>query len=156
VATGHEDGWRLGAGAGHRGFFDSIPRAQLQQVLQQRVRDGVLLRLIGKWLNAGEVESGQVHYPEAGTPQGGVLSPLLANVCLHEVLDTWFEREVKPRLKGQSFLVRYADDAVIVFESEDDARKVLDVLPKRFGKYGPAAASREDPIGRVSKAEVAS
>ena len=117
-------------------FFDSIPRAQLQQVLQQRVRDGVLLRLIGKWLNAGVMESGQVYYPEAGTPQGGVISPLLANVYLHEVLDTWFESDVKPRLKGRSFLVRYADDAVIVFESEDDARKVLDVLPKRFGKYG--------------------
>lgn len=117
-------------------FFDSIPRDQLQQVLQKRVRDGVLLRLIGKWLNAGVMEQGKVYHPQSGTPQGGVISPLLANVFLHEVLDSWFESEVKPRLKGRSFLVRYADDAVIVFEREDDARKVLDVLPKRFGKYG--------------------
>jgi hypothetical protein len=96
----------------------------------------VVLRLIGKWLNAGVLEDGAVTYPEAGTPQGGVISPLLANIYLHEVLDAWFEREVKPRLKGQAFLVRYADDAVIGFASEEDARRVLDVLPKRFGKYG--------------------
>lgn len=75
-------------------------------------------------------------YPEAGTPQGGVISPLLANIYLHGVLDAWFERDVKPRLKGKAFLVRYADDAVFGFANEEDARRVLGVLPKRFGKYG--------------------
>jgi RNA-directed DNA polymerase len=98
----------------------------------------VLLRLIGKWLNAGVLEDGSLSYPEAGSPQGGVISPILANVYLHEVLDVWFEQQVKPRLKGRAFLVRYADDAVIVFSEEDDARRVQDVLPKRFGKYGLA------------------
>jgi group II intron reverse transcriptase/maturase len=117
-------------------FFDSIDRTKLREVLDQRVRDGVLLRLIGKWLNAGVMEDGVVYHPKSGTPQGGVISPLLANVFLHEVLDVWFEQEVKPRLKGQAFLVRYADDAVAVFETEEDARRVLAVLPKRFEKYG--------------------
>jgi group II intron reverse transcriptase/maturase len=117
-------------------FFDSVDRAQLQELLRRRVRDGVLHRLIGKWLNAGVMEEGRVYRPEAGTPQGGVISPLLANIYLHEVLDGWFAREVKPRLRGRAHLVRYADDFVIAFEQEDVARRVMDVLPKRFGKYG--------------------
>jgi RNA-directed DNA polymerase len=117
-------------------FFDSVDRNQLQQMIRQRVRDGVLLRLIGKWLNAGVMEEGRVYRPEAGTPQGGVISPLLANIYLHEVLDRWWSEQVAPRLRGRAFLVRYADDAVMLFEREDDARRVLDVLPKRFGKYG--------------------
>jgi hypothetical protein len=74
------------------------------------VRDGVLLRLIGKWLNAGVLEGGVLSYPESGSPQGGVISPLLSNVYLHYVLDVWFEEEVKPRLRGRAFLIRYADD----------------------------------------------
>ena len=96
----------------------------------------MLLRLIGKWLNAGVMEQGRLWRPDAGTPQGGVISPLLANIYLHEVLDEWFEHEVRSRLKGRAVLVRYADDFVIVFAREEDARRVLDVLPKRFGKYG--------------------
>lgn len=87
-------------------------------------------------LNAGVLEAGQLSYPAAGTPQGGVISPLLANVYLHEVLDTWFEGMVKPRMRGRAFLFRYADDFAMVFERAEDARKVYDVLPKRFGKYG--------------------
>ena len=117
-------------------FFDSVDRAQLGRVLDQRVRDGVIRRAIGKWLRAGVMEDGRVWYPDQGTPQGGVGSPLLANVFLHEVLDTWFHQCVRPRLRGRAFLVRYADDAVLGFEYEDDARRVLAVLPKRFGKYG--------------------
>ena len=119
-----------------RKFFDTLDHGQLREIVRQRVRDGVLLRLIGKWLNAGVLEDGQLSHPEAGTPQGGVISPLLANIYLHEVLDVWFERDVRPRLKGRAALVRYADDFVLVFEREDDARRVWDVLPKRFGKYG--------------------
>ena len=117
-------------------FFDTLDHGCLQEILRRRVRDGVLLRLIGKWLHAGVLEAGAVSYPEAGSPQGGVISPLLSNVYLHEVLDVWFEREVKHRLQGQAFLLRYADDFVLVFSCEQDARRVLDVLPKRFGKYG--------------------
>ena len=117
-------------------FFDTLDKAQLRAFLQRRVRDGVVLRLIGKWLNAGVLEDGAVRHPEAGTPQGGVISPLLANIFLHEVLDVWFERDIKPRLMGQAVLIRYADDAVLGFSREEDARRVLAVLPKRFGKYG--------------------
>ena len=127
-------GWVLEADI--ESFFDSVDHTKLREILHRRVRDGVLLRLIGKWLKAGVLEAGNVHHPEAGTPQGGVISPLLANVYLHEVLDEWFEHQVRPRLLGRTCLVRYADDFVILFEREDDARRVMDVLPKRFGKYG--------------------
>lgn len=119
-----------------RKFFDTLDHAHLREFLRHRVRDGVLLRLIGKWLNAGVMEAGSVSYPESGSPQGGVISPLLANVYLHYVLDAWFEQVVQPRLAGRAFLLRYADDFVIVFSNESDARRVMDVLPKRFGKYG--------------------
>jgi RNA-directed DNA polymerase len=117
-------------------FFDTLDKAQLRTFLRRRVRDGVVLRLIGKWLNAGVLEDGTIWYPEAGTPQGGVASPLLANIFLHYVLDVWFEQDIKPRLTGQAVLIRYADDAVLGFSQEEDARRVLAVLPKRFSKYG--------------------
>jgi len=119
-----------------RKFFDTLDHARLRELLQKRVRDGVVLRLIGKWLHAGVLENGVRSILEAGTPQGGVISPLLANVYLHYVLDEWFEREVKPRLRGRAFLIRYADDFVIGFADEGDARRVQEVLPKRFAKYG--------------------
>lgn len=117
-------------------FFDRLDHAMLRQILQQRVRDGVVLRLIGKWLNAGVLEDGALLTPESGTPQGGVISPILANIYLHEVLDKWFEHEVKPRLASEAVLVRYADDAVLLFANREDARRVLGVLSKRLGKYG--------------------
>jgi RNA-directed DNA polymerase len=117
-------------------FFDTIDHGHLQQILRRRIRDGVLLRLIGKWLNAGVLEGMTLSYPEEGTPQGGVISPLLANIYLHEVLDEWFVREVQPRLRDRAVLIRYADDFVILFAQRADAMRVLDVLPKRFGKYG--------------------
>jgi len=119
-----------------RKFFDTLDHAHLRDLLRQRIRDGVLLRLIGKWLNAGVLEDGNLMFPDQGSPQGGVISPLLANVYLHYVLDIWFEEEVQPRLRGQAFLIRYADDFVMGFTCEEDARRVLEVLPKRFGKYG--------------------
>jgi RNA-directed DNA polymerase len=119
-----------------RKFFDTLDHRHLQEIVRHRVRDGVLVRLIGKWLNAGVLEERKLSYPEAGTPQGGVISPLLANIYLHEVLDIWFERQVKPRMTGRTGLVRYADDFVMVFEHERDARRVFEVLPKRFAAYG--------------------
>jgi RNA-directed DNA polymerase len=119
-----------------RKFFDTLDHAQLRELLHQRVRDGVVLRLIGKWLHAGVLEDGAVTCPEAGTPQGGVISPLLANIYLHYVLDVWFEDQVRPRMRGRCFLIRYADDFVMAFEHEDDARRVLEVLPKRMARFG--------------------
>jgi group II intron reverse transcriptase/maturase len=119
-----------------RKFFDTLDHAHLQELLRRRVRDGVVLRLIGKWLKAGVLESNQLRYTTSGTPQGGVISPLRANIYLHYVLDEWFLGEVRPRMKGQCYLIRYADDLVMGFAHEEDARAVLAVLPKRFGKYG--------------------
>ncbi len=119
-----------------RKFFDELDHGHLRAFLRHRVRDGVLLRLIGKWLKAGVMEAGSVSYPDSGSPQGGVVSPILSNAFLHYVLDRWFEREVKRRLEGRAFLVRYADDAVIGFTNERDARRMMEVLPKRFGRYG--------------------
>ena len=119
-----------------RKFFDTLQHAPLRELLRRRIRDGVVLRLIGKWLNAGVWEDGSLTHPDEGTPQGGVISPLLANIYLHYVLDEWFEREVKPRLVGRAFLIRFADDFVIVCTHESDARRVLEVLPKRLAKFG--------------------
>jgi len=119
-----------------RGFFDSVNHGLLQQILRQRVNDGGIVRLVGKWLNAGTQEGGSLSHPETGTPQGGVISPLLSNIFLHTVLDEWFVEQVQPRLRGRSFLIRYADDFVIGCEFEDDARRVLGVLAKRLAKYG--------------------
>jgi RNA-directed DNA polymerase len=119
-----------------RKFFDTLDHAYLREFLKHRVRDGVLTRLIGKWLQAGVLEEGTVTYPEAGSPQGGVISPVLSNIFLHYVLDEWFERVVKPCLRGRAYLIRYADDFVIGFTDEQDARRVMQVLPQRFSKYG--------------------
>lgn len=119
-----------------RKFFDSLVPAELRAFLDRRVTDGVVRRMIDKWLKAGVLEQGQIHYPETGTPQGGVVSPMLANIYLHYVLDEWFTEEVQPRLRGRSTLVRFADDFVMVFEHKDEAERVLEVLGKRLGKYG--------------------
>jgi group II intron reverse transcriptase/maturase len=119
-----------------RKFFDTLDRAHLREFLQYRVRDGVITRLIGKWLNAGVMEQDILHFPKHGTPQGGSISPLLSNIYLHHVLDQWFEDEVKPRMRGGAFMVRFADDAVFGFTNKEDAERVLAVLPKRFGRFG--------------------
>jgi RNA-directed DNA polymerase len=119
-----------------RKFFDTIDHGHLREFLKRRVRDGVILRLIGKWLNAGVLEEGVLTVPDDGTPQGGVISPLLANIFLHYVLDEWFAKDVRPRLRGEAFVIRYADDFVIGVAREDDARRIMEVLPKRMSKYG--------------------
>ena len=133
-AIGFEGGWVLEADI--KAFFDTVVHRHLRTFLDQRVRDGVLRRAIDKWLAAGVLELGVLTHSDVGTPQGGVISPLLANIYLHEVLDKWFESEVKPRLGSRAQLIRYADDFVIVFSAKDDAMRVWDVLPKRFEKYG--------------------
>jgi RNA-directed DNA polymerase len=117
-------------------YFDSIPHPQLRDFLDQRVTDGVIRRMIDKWLSAGVLEDGLLRHATKGSPQGGVISPCLSNIFLHHVLDEWFEHEVRPRLKGRSTLVRFADDAVLAFEDVLDAKRVLGVLGKRFARFG--------------------
>jgi RNA-directed DNA polymerase len=117
-------------------FFDSLDRTELKKMLEVRVADGSLLRLIGKCLHVGVLDGETRVEPELGTAQGSVLSPLLGNVYLHYVLDLWFETEVKPRLQGKATLIRYCDDFIIGFEREDDARRVQAVLEKRLGRFG--------------------
>jgi group II intron reverse transcriptase/maturase len=119
-----------------KSYFDTLDHSQLRGFLDRRVRDGVVRRLIDKWLKAGVMEEGKIHYPEEGTPQGGVISPLLSNIYLHYVLDTWFQDFVRPRMKGKAFLIRYADDFVLGFQQEEDALRVQQVLPKRFSRFG--------------------
>jgi len=132
--------WRMKGGwlveVDIRKFFDTVEHAHLRAILGRRIGDGVLLRLIGKWLNAGVLEGGVLSHPDEGTPQGGVISPVLANIYLHEVLDEWFVRDIQPALERPATMVRYADDFVVLFESKRDAERFLKVLPKRFGKYG--------------------
>lgn len=117
-------------------YFDSIVREQLMAMIEKRISDTSILQLIGKWINVGVIDEGRLLVSDTGTGQGQIISPLLANVYLHHILDEWFEKEVKPRLRGKAFEVRYADDAVLLFEYREDAQRVLDVLPKRFAKYG--------------------
>jgi group II intron reverse transcriptase/maturase len=122
-----------------RRFFDTLDHAKLRGILEQRVRDGVILRQIGKWLNAGILEGAGLSFPDQGTPQGGVISPLLANIYLHTVLDRWIENRVKPvAIDKRMVLVRYADDFVILVRNEFDARWLYSALPKRFAEYGLA------------------
>jgi group II intron reverse transcriptase/maturase len=117
-------------------FFDSIDRKKLLEMLQIRVVDPPLLRLVGKCLHVGVLDGEEYSKPEEGTAQGAIISPMLGNVYLHYVLDLWFERDIKPRLKGHARLIRYADDFVLGFARQDDAVRVLDVLHKRMAKYG--------------------
>jgi RNA-directed DNA polymerase len=119
-----------------RKYFASIRHDKLRELLARRVVDGVVRRLIDKWLSAGVLEEGALHYPETGTPEGGVISPLLANIYLHYVVDEWYAQALAPRLRGPSTLVRYADDFVMLFVHEDDAKRALEVLRLRLGKYG--------------------
>jgi group II intron reverse transcriptase/maturase len=117
-------------------YFDTIPHQQLREVLSHRIRDGVISRLVGKWLKAGIWEAGEVTHPEAGTPQGGVISPMLSNIYLHEVLDRWFTHEIKPKLRGRAELIRFADDFVLVCERREEAEALLAQVKTRFQNYG--------------------
>ena len=130
--------------------FDNLPHKEIHDILRKRVNDGKIHRFIGKWLNAGVVEKDNIHYPSCGSPQGGCISPLIANIFLHHVLDEWYEKEVEPRLKGKSFLVRFADDFVMGCQSEADGVRVMDVLPKRFAKYGLSIHPEKSKMVRFS------
>ncbi len=119
-----------------RKFFDMVDHRQMQELLSRRVGDGVIMRLIAKWLKAGVWEKGELSYPDKGTPQGGVISPLLSNIYLHEVLDKWFVESVQPACKGRTFMVRFADDFIMGFENQKDLEKVQKVISKRFERFG--------------------
>ncbi len=117
------------------GLFDNIAHHLLRDTIRLRVNDGGIIRLIGKWLKAGVSEGGEIIYPEKGTPQGGVISPVLSNIFLHYVLDDWYVKEVQPRMKGKCFLIRFADDFIMGFQLETDAKRLMEVLPERFDRF---------------------
>ncbi len=117
-------------------FFGSLDRTKLRDLLCKRVADGVIVKLIGKWLNAGVLEGGVIYHAEKGTPQGGVISPILANIYLHEVLDAWWVQDVRPRMTGEAHLFRFADDFAMVFRWKEDAERVFAVLGKRMARFG--------------------
>lgn len=119
-----------------RKFFDTVKHDILRKLLCKRVRDGVIVRLIGKWLKAGVLKDGGIQYNDEGTPQGGIVSPMLSNIYLHELLDKWYAEVVLKRIRERSFMVRYADDAILGFENKETAEKVLEALEKRFAKFG--------------------
>ena len=129
-------GWIVSADI--EGLFDNIDHNLLRGFIKRRVNDGGMLRLIGKWLNAGVMEEGILSYPGKGVPQGGVISPVLSNIFLHYVLDEWFVKQVLPRMEGKCFIIRYADDFIIGSELESDAKRIMNVLPKRFNEYNLA------------------
>ena len=134
-----------------RGFFDKLEHEKLIELLERRIDDKAFIRLIRKWLKAGILEpDGAVNYPEKGSPQGGIVSPVLANIYLHYALDVWFEETVKAHCRGAAFLCRYADDFVCAFELEADAERFYAVLGERLGKFGLAVAAEKTNLLRFS------
>jgi RNA-directed DNA polymerase len=117
-------------------YFDSIVREQLMEMIEKRISDRSVLQLIRKWIQVGVIDEGKFLVSETGTGQGQTISPLLANIYLHYVLDKWFEEVVKPRLRSEAHEIRFADDAILCFHYREDAEKVKNVLSKRFAKYG--------------------
>lgn len=135
-----------------KGFFDNMSHQWLMRMLKQRVDDKRLLGLINQWLKARVQEpEGKINKSSHGTPQGGVISPVLANIYLHYVIDLWFERVVKPRLKGRAMLIRYADDFVVAFQYRNEAEKFYQVLPNRLGKFGLEIAPEKTQLKRFSR-----
>jgi group II intron reverse transcriptase/maturase len=134
-----------------KGFFDNVCHQRMEELLRIRISDPQLLRLIRRFLKAGVMIEGRREATEDGVPQGASLSPLLANVYLHYVLDQWFERDVKPRLKGEAYLIRFADDFICCFEREDDAWRYQTVLPKRLGRYSLEVAEEKTKLIRFGR-----
>ena len=137
-----------------KGFFDNVDHKWLMKFLEHDIADKNFLRYIARFLKAGVMVGNHYEDTSVGTPQGGLISPVLANVYLHYVLDLWFEKVIKERLRGEAYLIRYADDFVIMFEYEDEACRVYEVLKKRLDKFGLELAedkTRILPFGRNSK-----
>lgn len=135
-----------------KGFFNHIDHDKLLAMLAQRIDDKRFLRLIIKWLKAGILEEdNSIEYPEQGTPQGGSISAMLANIYLHHVIDEWFEKVVKPHCRGDAIICRYADDFVCAFQYAEDAERFYAVLPRRLLKYNLAVAKEKTGIVRFSR-----
>ena len=135
-----------------RGFFDHMDHGWLLEMLRLRIDDRAFLGLIRKWLKAGILETdGRVIHPDTGTPQGGVVSPVLANVYLHYALDLWFEKVVKPHCRGEALISRYADDFVCAFRYRSDAEWFYQALPKRLGKFKLEVSPEKTRILRFSR-----
>jgi group II intron reverse transcriptase/maturase len=139
-----------------KGFFDHIDHQWMIKMLEQRIDDQRFLRLIGKWLRAGVLETdGQVVHPVTGTPQGGIVSPVLANIYLHYALDLWFERRIKPRCRGEAMIIRFADDFVCAFQFRSDAEAFYEDLGERLGKFGLELAPDKTRILRFCRFDLA-
>jgi RNA-directed DNA polymerase len=135
-----------------KGFFDNLDHDWLMEMLKQRIDDKALLSLIGQWLKARiKTPQGDYHKPQSGTPQGGIISPVLANIYLHYALDLWFEKKVKPRMRGRAMLIRYADDFVCAFQYANDAERFYRVLPKRLKKFKLDTADEKTSLLRFSR-----
>lgn len=135
-----------------KGYFDSIEHGWLVKMLEEKIADVQFVRLIVKWLKAGILEpSGGVIHPLTGTPQGGIVSPVLANIYLHYALDLWFERVVKKRCEGKTYIIRFADDFVCSFQYKRDAQKFYGALPKRLEKFGLSVAPEKTRILSFSR-----
>jgi len=133
--------------ADSKGYFDTIEHEKLVEMLEERIDDRALIRLIKKWLKAGILDTdGKVIHPVTGTPQGGIVSPILANVYLHYVLDLWFHQVVKKHCRGEACLIRYADDFVCAFQYQEDAQRFYRVLGKRLGKFGLEVAAEKTRV----------
>ena len=142
-------GWIVSADI--TGLFDNINHGFLRKLIKRRVNDGGLLKLIGKWLKAGVHERGEMSYPQSGTPQGGSISPILSNIYLHYVVDDWYVRQAKARLKGRNSMIRWADDFIIICEYEEDASKLMKVLPQRFARYGLSLHPQKTKVVRFKQ-----
>jgi len=135
-----------------KSYFDNISHNELITMMEKRINDRAFMRLITKWLKAGVLEpEGYVEHPVTGTPQGGIVSPILSIIYLHFVLDEWFEQMVKPRLKGRAIMCRYADDWICAFHYRDDARRFYKVLPQRLGRYELQVEPSKTKIVRFSR-----
>jgi RNA-directed DNA polymerase len=135
-----------------KGFFDRIDHVKLMQMLELRITDRPFLRLIWKWLKAGVLEEGgKVIHPDTGCPQGSSISPMLANIYLHYVLDLWFHDVVKPRCKARAFMCRFADDVVFAFQWQEEAERFLRVLPNRLARYGLELSAEKSRLVRFSR-----
>lgn len=135
-----------------KGFFDHMSHEWILRMLRERIDDEALLWLIGKWLKAGVLDTdGQVIHPETGTPQGGIVSPVLCNVYLHYALDLWFEKVVRPRCRADAYLCRYADDFVCLFRRKEDAEQFYRALGERLGKFGLELAAEKTQVLSFSR-----
>lgn len=133
-----------------QGFFDHINHKWLLKMLEERIDDKPFIHLINKWLKAGILSTdGKVLHPVTGTPQGGIVSPILANIYLHYVLDLWFEKKVKPNCKGEAYLCRYADDFICAFRFKDDVEEFYRALIERLNKFGLSLSPDKTRIIRL-------